>query len=66
MQNTGFHINAEFSYLGASSGSLIQCECHGKGVLEIKHPHNSLLRNKTGVSPFFLFWEKRDFAVCIR
>ena len=40
IQNTGLHINAEFPYLGASPDSLIQCDCHGKGVLEIKCPHN--------------------------
>ena len=39
MQNTGLHINVDFSYLGASPDSLIQCDCHGKGVLEIKCPH---------------------------
>ena len=40
IQNTGLHINVEFPYLGASSDNLIQCDCHGKGVLEIKCPHN--------------------------
>ena len=40
MQNTGLHINAEFPYLGAAPDSLSQCDYHGKGVLEIKCPHN--------------------------
>ena len=40
MQNTGLHINAKFPYLGASPGSLIQCDCHGKGVLDIKCPYS--------------------------
>ena len=39
-QNTGLHINAEFPYLGAAPDSLSQCDYHGKGVLEIKCPHN--------------------------
>ena len=40
IQNTGLHINAEFPYLGASPDGLIQCDCHGRGLLEIKCPHN--------------------------
>ena len=40
IQNTGLHINAEFPYLGASPDGLSQCDCHGKGVLEIKCPRN--------------------------
>ena len=40
IQNTGLHINAEFPYLGASPDGLIQYDCHGKGVLEIKCLHN--------------------------
>ena len=40
IQNTDLHINAEFPYLGASPDGLSQCNCHGKGVLEIKCPHN--------------------------
>ena len=40
IQNTGLHVNAEFPYLGASPDGLSQCDCHGKGILEIKCPHN--------------------------
>ena len=40
MKNTGLRINAEFPYLEASADSLIQCDYHGKDVLEIKCPYN--------------------------
>ena len=40
MQNTGLHINAKVPYLGASPRGLIQCDCHGKGVLDIKCPYS--------------------------
>ena len=30
----------EFPYPGASPDGLIQCDSHGKGVLQIKYPHN--------------------------
>ena len=40
IQDTGLHINAEFPYLGPSPDGLIQCDCHGKGVLKIECPHN--------------------------
>ena len=36
--NTGLHVNQNFPYLGASPDGLIECSCHGKGVLEIKCP----------------------------
>jgi len=31
-------INREWPYIGASPDGVINCSCHGKGVLEIKHP----------------------------
>ena len=40
IQNTVLHINAEFLYLETSPDRLIQCDCHGKSVLEIKCLHN--------------------------
>ena len=36
---TILHINAKYPYLGASADSIIVCDCHGKGLLEIKCPH---------------------------
>ena len=35
---TGLHVNKGFPHLGASPDGLIECSCHGKGVLEIKCP----------------------------
>ena len=40
IQNTDLHIDTEFPYLGASPYSIIQCDYHGKGLFEIKYPHN--------------------------
>ena len=37
--STGFYINAKCPHLGASTGGMIICDCHGKGLLEIKCPH---------------------------
>ena len=39
IQNPALHINAEFSYLRASPDGLVQSDCHGKGVPEIKCLH---------------------------
>ena len=36
VHNAGLHINSKFLFLGASPDSLTECECHGKGLLEIK------------------------------
>ena len=33
---TGLHIDARFPGLGASPDALVNCDCHGMGVLEIK------------------------------
>ena len=40
IQLTGLHINARFPALGASLDALVNCDCHGMGVLEIKCPEN--------------------------
>ena len=32
---TGLHTDARFPGLGASSDALVNCDCHGMGVLEI-------------------------------
>ena len=39
LENTGLHINKKYVYLGASPDGLTSCDCHGKGVLEIKCPY---------------------------
>ena len=35
---TGFHIDLKYSFLGATPDGLVDCRCHGPGVLEIKCP----------------------------
>lgn len=35
---TGLHVNSKFKFLGASPDGLVDCTCHGSGVLEIKCP----------------------------
>ena len=37
--DSGFHINKEIPYMGASPDVLVTCDCHGKGVLEVKCPY---------------------------
>ena len=39
ISESGLHIKKGLSFLGASPDGLIQCECHGKGVLEVKCPY---------------------------
>lgn len=39
LSTTGIHVNAAFSFLGASPDGLIKCTCHGLGLLEIKCPY---------------------------
>ena len=38
IQLTGLHIDARFPALGASPDALVNCDCHGMGVQEIKCP----------------------------
>jgi len=40
LKNTGLHINHKFPYIGASPDGITSCDCHGKGLLEIKCPYN--------------------------
>ena len=39
LYSTGLHINAKWPHLGTSPDGIIICDCHGKGLLEIKYPH---------------------------
>ena len=41
VQDSGLHINPSFPHLGASPDGIVQCECCGNGVLEIKCPYNA-------------------------
>ena len=34
----GMFVDKELSFVAASPDSLVQCECHGKGILEVKNP----------------------------
>lgn len=36
--STGLHINQKYPFLGASPDGILNCSCHGKGLLEIKCP----------------------------
>lgn len=39
VEECGLIINPSFPLIGASPDSIVRCDCHGKGVLEIKCPH---------------------------
>ena len=39
---TGLHINADYPHLGASPDGIIDCDCCGKGLVEIKYPRRYL------------------------
>ena len=50
VEETGFHVNAEYPYLGATPDGLVYCSCHESKVLEIKCPYkykNGLLKWET-------------------
>ena len=39
LYSTCFYIIAKYPHLGASPDGITVCNCHGKGLLEIKYPH---------------------------
>jgi len=39
LKDTGLHVLKDKPYLGAPPDGLVECNCHGKGVLEIKCPY---------------------------
>ncbi|XP_003730120.1 uncharacterized protein LOC115928222 [Strongylocentrotus purpuratus] len=39
--HTGLRLDAERHWLGASADGLVECSCHGKGVIEIKCPYSA-------------------------
>ncbi|KAM3619822.1 uncharacterized protein V6R79_014096 [Siganus canaliculatus] len=41
VQASGFVINPDYPWIGASPDGLVTCTCHGDGVLEIKCPFSS-------------------------
>ena len=38
-RSAGFHVNVEYPHLGATPDGLIECECCGLGIIEIKCPY---------------------------
>ena len=38
VEQTGFYVHVEHPYIGASADGLVECDCHGPGLLEIKCP----------------------------
>ena len=38
VEKTGFFIDTEHPFIGASPDGLVDCKCHGAGLLEIKCP----------------------------
>ena len=38
IKTTGLHVRSDLPFIGASPDALIECKCHGKGLLEIKCP----------------------------
>ena len=38
VEETGFYVHVEHPYIGASPDGLVQYDCHGPGLLEIKCP----------------------------
>ena len=45
---TGLHIDTRFPTLGVSPDALVNCDCHGMGVLEIKCPEKYMKFFSTG------------------
>ena len=40
LSRTGLHINPSYPHLGASPDALIECECCGEGLVEVKCPYS--------------------------
>ena len=38
-RSAGFHVNVQYPHLGASPDGVIECECCGTGLIEIKCPY---------------------------
>ena len=36
---SGLHIHPQYPNLGATPDAMVECECHGKGVVEVKCPY---------------------------
>jgi len=36
---SGLHIHPQYPHLGATPDAMVECECHGKGVVEVKCPY---------------------------
>ena len=53
---TGFHVNADEPYLGASPDALVFCSCHAKKILEIKCP----FKYKAGIVNWY---DDKDFIL---
>lgn len=38
LKPSGFHVPPEYPFMGATPDGIVQCECHGRGCVEIKCP----------------------------
>jgi len=57
VQHAGFRICVEMPFIGASADGYVTCDCHGKGVVEVKCPYT----DRNTVLSELLF--KDDFVV---
>lgn len=66
IQETGFFIDTERPYLGASPDSIITCKCCGKGVVEVKCPFcvkDGLLNENENRAGFCLVKENERWSL---
>ena len=48
MERYGFFISNAYPFIGASPDSVVECNCCGKGTIEIKCPY--CVKGQSGVS----------------
>lgn len=60
LNDSGLHIHPEYPYLGATPDGLVECDCCGKGVVEIKCPccKRGVSINDAAEDPKFCLEEK--------
>ncbi len=57
VSDCGLFINSQFPWVGATPDGIIHCDCHGRGVLEVKCPlclTNSSIQDQLGETDFCL------------
>ena len=64
----GLHINPSYPHLGASPDAIIDCSCHGRGIVEVKCPYckRDSTMDDAADDPKFCLQKNSEGVLCLK